>query len=159
MRDKNINNIIDKIFPEYFDRFELPDGAKEEAIKVYRACRSGKCDKDSFLPSFEECGYVLNPMADPKDPGNYSLSSFEKPTHIKRYANMISDMKVPYTIAVGCTEPRHGIVQRTKERKKSKSSHVDWWLYKDARPYEEFEIIDNFDEHLQNYIFERDGMK
>lgn len=66
-------------------------------------------------------------------------------------------MKVPYTIAIGYTEPRHGVVQRTKERKKVKSSHVDWWLYKDARPYEEFEIIDNFDEHLQNYIRERDG--
>lgn len=157
MDDKYTYIKIDKIFPEYFNRFELPKGAKEEAIKVYRACRSGKCDKDSFMPSFEESGFVLNPLADPTDPGCYSLSTYEKPTHIKRYANSISDMKVPYTIAIGYTEPRHRVVQRTKERKKVKSSHVDWWLYKDARPYEEFEIIDNFDEHLQNNIRERDG--
>lgn len=158
MDDKNINIKIDKIFPEYFDRFKLPDGAREESIKVYRACRSGKCDKESFMPSFEESGFVLNPLADPTDPGNYSLSTYEKPTHVKRYANSISDMKVPYTIAIGYTDPRHGVSQRTKERKKVKNSHVDWWIYKDARPYEEFKIIENFEEHLQNYIRERDGL-
>lgn len=27
---------IKKIFPDYFERFDLPDGAKEESIKVYR---------------------------------------------------------------------------------------------------------------------------
>ena len=159
MEEKNINIKIDKIFPEYFNRFVLPEGAKEESIKVYRACRSGMCDKDSFMPSFEESGYVLNPLADPLDPGNYSLSTYEKPTHIKRFANHISDMKVPYTIAIGYTASRHGVVQRTKERNRSAKSHVDWWLYKDARPYEEFEIIDDFEEHLQNYICERDGIK
>ena len=40
---------IEKIFPDYFERFELPAGAKEESIQVYRACRSGKCDKASFM--------------------------------------------------------------------------------------------------------------
>ncbi len=29
-------------FPDYFRRFKLPDGAREELIKDYRACRSGK---------------------------------------------------------------------------------------------------------------------
>lgn len=159
MEDKSIQGTIDKIFPKYFDRFDLPMGAREEAIKVYRACRSGKCDKDSFMSSFEENGFHLRPLSDPKDPGEYSLSSYEKPTHIKRYASLMSDMKVPYTIAIGYTEPRHGVVQRTKERKRIKSSHVDWWLYKDARPHEEFEIIDNFERHLQNYKNERDGIK
>lgn len=31
---------IAKIFPNYFERFTLPEGAKEEAIKVYRVCKS-----------------------------------------------------------------------------------------------------------------------
>ena len=136
---------IDKIFPEYFERFKLPDGARNESIEVYRACRSGKCDKASFLPSYEESGFVLNPLADPSDPGNYSLSTYEKPTHVKRFADSMSDMKVPYTIA--------------KERKKTKGSHVDWWLYENARPYEEFQIIKDFEKHLKNYIDERDGVK
>lgn len=150
---------IEKIFPDYFQRFELPDGAREEYIKVYRACRSGKCDKESFLPSFEESGFVLNPLADITDPGLYSLSTFEKPTDVKRFAGAMSDMKVPYQIAIGDTNPRHGVVQRTRERTKKRTSHVDWWLYKDASPYEEFEMIVDFEDHLQNYIRERDEKK
>ena len=50
--DEKQTKRIEKIFPDYFDRFEMPAGAREENIKVYRACRSGKCDRDSFLPSF-----------------------------------------------------------------------------------------------------------
>lgn len=147
---------IEKIFPDYFQRFQLPDGAREECIKVYRACRSGKCDKNSFLPSFEEKGYVWNPLADVTDPGQYSLSTYEKPTDVKRFAGVMSDMKVPYQIAIGETSPRHGLVQRTRERTKKRTSHVDWWLYKDALPYEEFEMIVDFEGYLQNYMKERE---
>lgn len=159
MNDKNTVKRIEKIFPDYFQRFKLPDGAREESIMVYRACRSGKCDRNSFLPSFEENGCVLNPVVDSTDPGQYSLSTFEKPTDVKRFAGVISDMKVPYQIAIGETNPRHGLVQRTKERTKKRTSHVDWWLYKDASPYDEFEMIENFEEHLQNYIKKRDEKK
>ena len=60
MNTKNTLQKIEKIFPDYFNRFELPEGAREECIEVYRACRSGKCDKDSFLPSFEQNNYVLS---------------------------------------------------------------------------------------------------
>ena len=153
-----MNNLkrIEKIFPDYFQRFKLPDGAREERIKVYRACRSGKCDKDSFLPSFEENGYVINPLVDSSDPGQYSLSTFEKPKDVKRFAGVMSDMKIPYQIAIGETDPRHGLVQRTKERTKKRTSHVDWWLYKEASPYEEFKMIVDFEKYFQNYIKERD---
>ncbi len=154
MEDKTTKK-IEKIFPDYFTRFELPAGAREERIKVYRACRSGKCDSASFLPSFEEHGFVLNPLADPTDPGQYSLSTYEKPTHVKRFSGVMSDMGVPYRIAVGITNPKHGLVQRTRERKKKSGSHVDWWLYRDATPYDEFELIIDFEEHLQSYIRER----
>lgn len=158
MDDKNTDR-IEKIFPDYFERFKMPDGAHEESIKVYRACRSGACDRDSFLPSFEEHGFRLSSsMADESDPGEYSLSTYEKPKDVKRFADVMSDMKVPYTIAVGFTRPRHGLVQRTKERKKRGGSHVDWWLYKDAVPYEEFQVIDNFSKYLDNYNKERDGL-
>lgn len=160
MKDIKALKHIEKVFPDYFQRFKLPDGAREEFIKVYRACRSGECDKASFLSSFEQNGYVINdPFADPTDPGQYSLSTFEKPKDVKRFAGVISDMKVPYKIAVGKTNPRHGLVQRTRERTKKRTSHVDWWLYRDASPYEEFEMIADFEEYLQNYIKERDEKK
>lgn len=154
LEDKDTKR-IEKIFPDYFERFELPVGAREESIKVYRACRSGKCDRDSFLPSFEERGFTLPPSAKPSDPGQYSLSTYEKPKDIKRFVSVMSDMRVPYQIAVGTTNPKHGLVQRTQERTKKRSSHVDWWLYKKATPYEEFEMIKDFEAYLNNYNRER----
>ena len=103
---------------------------------------------------------MLNPLANEKDPaGQYSLSSFEKPRDVKRYVGVMSDMKVPYQIAIGETNPIHGVVQRTKERTKKRTSHVDWWLYKDARPYEEFSLIADFEKYLQDYAKERDDKK
>ena len=92
---KNTKKRIENKFPHYFERLILRAGAREELIKVYRACRSGRCDKNSFLPSFEENGYVLNPIVDLTDPGQYTLSTFEKPTDVKRFAGVMSDMKVP----------------------------------------------------------------
>ncbi len=153
---KDTTRQIEKIFPDYFERFSLPEGAHEEKIKVYRACRSGKCDKLSFLPTFEEKGFRTLTSENELDPGEYSLSTFEKPNHIKRWADMTSDMQVPYKIAIGYTNPVHGVVQRTSERKAKSRSHVDWWLYKDAEPYREFELIPDFTAHLQAYIEKRD---
>lgn len=149
--DENTLIRVEKIFPDYFDRFEMPAGAHEESIKVYRACRSRKCDAESFLPSYEENGFKTDPMLEENDPGQYSLSTFEKPAHVKRFAMVRPDFPVPYKIAVGNTNPVYGVVQRTKERTGGKSSHVDWWLYKDAKPYLEFELIEDFEEYLQNY--------
>ena len=96
---------IEKVFPDYFDRFEMPEGAHEESIQVYRACRSGMCDRASFLPTFEQNGFKVREGDDEKDPSNYSMSTYEKPNHIKRFASMDSDMDVPYTIAIGFTNP------------------------------------------------------
>lgn len=159
MEKKGTIQEIEKIFPDYFDRFQLPKGAREESIKVYRICKSRKCDRSSFLPSYEENNYKLNPMVDENDPGQYSLSTFEKPKDAKRFACVMAGMEEPYPIAIGFTNPKHGLVQRTKERTGKRTSHVDWRLYKDARPYEEFEIIADFEEHFQNYLRERDDKK
>lgn len=157
--DKKEQMKLERIFPDYFERFELPEGARLESIKVYRACKSGKCDRKSFLPTYEENGFAVDDGADETDPGQYSLSTYEKPTHVKRFAGVMYDIKEPCRIAAGLTNPIHGLVQRTRERKRCKSSHVDWWLYKGATPYVEFEIIDDFDSFLADYIRERDGGK
>lgn len=148
--DENTLKKIEKIFPDYFDRFEMPEGAHEESIKVYRACRSRKCDADSFLPSYEENGFETDPRLEETDPGQYSLSTFEKTKDVKRFAMVRQDFPVPYKIAVGMTNPIWGLVQRTKERTGGKTSHVDWWLYKNAKPYEEFELIEDFEEYIAN---------
>ena len=142
---------IEKVFPDYLDRFEMPEGAHEESIQVYRACRSGMCDRASFLPTFEQNGFKVREGDDEKDPSNYSMSTYEKPNHIKRFASMDSDMDVPYTIAIGFTNPVHGLVQKSRERKAKSGSHIDWWLYKDATPWIEFDIIPDFETHLKEY--------
>jgi hypothetical protein len=144
-------NSVEKIFPEYFCRFVMPEGAHEESILVYRACRTGKCDRESFLSSYEQNGFNISFGGDPTDPSEYSMSVFEKPNHIKRMANLVSDFKIPYVIAKGYTNPTYGLVQRTSERKSKQRSHIDWWLYKDATPWIGFEIIPDFDEYLQSY--------
>ena len=61
---------------------------------------------------------------------------------------MDSRFGVPFKIAKGITRPIHGICLETKEWKsklgiKYRGSHVDWWLYIGAKPYMEFEVIEN----------------
>lgn len=147
---------LKRLFPDYFAKFELPEGAKEENITVYRACKSWRCDKISFTPTFEEQGYKYLINQDPKDPSVYSLSTVEKPKDIKRFVTLNSEYGKPYKIAIGITDSKNGIVQRTKERIKiRKGSHVDWWLYKHAKPYESFEMIDNFECYYENYKKEK----
>lgn len=45
-----------KKFPAYMESIELPECAKEQEIVVYRACRTRKIEKASFLNSYEENG-------------------------------------------------------------------------------------------------------
>ena len=130
----------------------MPVGAHEENITVYRACKTGECDEESFKPSYEENGYNVYPFLPEDDPSQYSLSTFEKPKDVKRFAGVMSDINEPYKIAIGQTIPEFGLVQRTRERTGKKGSHVDWWLYKDAKPHTVFSLIDDFDEYLKKLI-------
>lgn len=161
MREKRIMDKVEKMkkfFPEYFNLFTMPEGAKEERITVYRACKSWKCDKESFTPTYEERGMRYFAGDDPTDPSLYSLSAYEKPKGVKRFAMMDENHPKPHKIAIGTTEPECGLVQRTSERKgKSAGSHVDWWLYEGAEPYKYFSIITDFDEYYENYKQAKEG--
>ena len=151
-------NTIEKVFPYYMKDIVIPEIAKEQEIHVFRACRTGVVDKDSFLNSFEENNFQPLSMLDINDPQNYSLSTYYKFKDVKRFAMINSDLQVPYIIAEGITNPRDGICAKTRDwlinekGKKPRTSHVDWWLYKDARPWENFKEInkDEFDyKHIQ----------
>lgn len=148
--DKN-DKKIKRLFPDYFSRFDIPEGAREERITVYRACKTGQCDRISFTPSFEEKGFKYSEDEDPTNPSLYSLSTYEKPKDVKRFAKLNSEFKVPYMIALGETDPKYGLVQRTRERENKKTSHVDWWLYEGATPYEIFAIIPDFEKYMEEY--------
>lgn len=139
-------------FPSYFSNFELPEGAREQRIDVYRACKTQKVDKESFLPSFEENNYSYGVGDNPSDPGLYSLSTYAKPKDIKRFANTNNAFRPPYKIARGITEPACGLSQRTSERKsKRKDSHVDWWIYENAKPHQYFKLIEDFEKFYEDY--------
>lgn len=143
------NNRIEKKFPSYFNKFELPKWAKEQKIEVFRACRTGKVDRLSFLNSYEENEFRILSEIDDKRflASEYSLSTYMKFRDVKRFLTLTSSFKKPYVIAKGITHPDHGVCLKTREWKKiynikTKTSHVDWWLYENARPWEEFMEVD-----------------
>ncbi len=141
-----------KKFPSYFENFEMPMWAREQELEIYRACPTGKVEKESFLNTFEYNGFKVNAGASVEDPAQYSLSGFMKYKHVKRFATIDSRYGIPHKIAKGITKPIHGICLETKEWKKElgdkkyKGSHVDWWLYEDSEPWIEFEEV-SVDEH------------
>ncbi len=135
-------------FPSYFENFEIPEWAREQELEVYRACATQKADHESFLNSFEENGFMISAGGASDDPQEYSLSTYMKFKDVKRFMVMDSRFGVPFKIAKGITRPIHGICLETKEWKgklgiKYRGSHVDWWLYIGAKPYMEFEVIEN----------------
>lgn len=140
--------LAEKKFPSYFDNFEMPKWAREQELEVYRACATGKADRESFLDSFEENGFQISKNGDVHDPQEYSLSVYTKFRDVKRFMAMDSRYGIPFAIAKGITKPLHGICLETKEWRKNlgikyKGSHVDWWLYVNAEPFREFEVLEN----------------
>lgn len=132
-------------FPFYFENFEMPEWAREQELQVYRACATGKVDRESFRNSFEENGYRISVGGRTDDPQEYSLSTYRKFRDVKRFMTMDSRFGIPFVIAKGVTKPIHGICLETKEWKRNlgvryKGSHVDWWLYAGAEPFTEFEV-------------------
>ena len=118
----------------------LPDGVREEELTVYRICKTGKVEPKSFLTSYEE--YKNNgclDMLDLCDVGSYSLSCFEKRRDARNKLIMFTKREPKAIASKGITSVTCGVIQRTKERKKKKDSHVDWWLYENAKPWMYFE--------------------
>ena len=138
-------NIKEKTFPAYFSKFDMPEWARPQELEVYRACATGKVDQASFLNSYEDNGFIVLPGIPESDPSMYSLSTYMKYRDVKRFMSMTSKYGKPYVIACGRTNPEYGICLETKEWKKmlgekSKSSHVDYWLYEGATPWLDFEL-------------------
>lgn len=137
---------IDKLkakFPNGFPVELLPKGAKEEKIEVYRVCRSGKVEAESFLPTYlDEISKTKENENEGQDIGHYSLSVFEKISDARKMLKFFRGKQPGAIAAKGVTDPSCGITQRTKERTGKKTSHIDWWLYMDATPHIFFNEID-----------------
>lgn len=136
-----------KKFPAYMESIELPECAKEQEIVVYRACRTRKIEKASFLNSYEENGNKVldHPSLTADDPQQFSMSTYAKVKDVKRFCDTNQKKyQPPYLLAKGITNGNCGVSCFTKEwkKKKKKDSHVDWWLYENAMPWEYFEEVD-----------------
>lgn len=136
----------ERVFPSFFKNINLPTGAKQQDIQVYRFCKWGKIEKKAFLSTYEEVKEGLTSIKDfdinTKDPGDYSTSCFEKKRDVKRMKKLFSRKNPKVIIAKGYTEGTCGPCQRTKERNPNlRNSHVDWWIYEGSNPEEYFEEI------------------
>lgn len=139
MDERNIR----KVFPNYFKNFQLPSEAREQEIVVYRACRSHKLDKESFMNTYEENGFKISVGKQEDDPQEYCMSTCFRLKDIRRFVVIDSKFQPPLSLAKGKTSGRNGVSCITKEWKPStKSSHVDYWLYENATPWEDFEMVD-----------------
>ena len=137
-----------KIFPAYFENFEIPSAAIEQEIEVYRACRTGKIERESFLNSYEENGYSISADGSIDDPQEYCLSTYFRLNDVKRFVILDSKFQPPWRLAKGHTTKEDGLSCKSKEWKKTKSSHVDWWLYIGAEPWLAFEEV-SYDDELR----------
>ena len=140
-----------KVFPAYFSNFQLPAAAKEQEIAVYRACRTHKLERESFLCTYEENGFRITAGGKEDDPQEYCMSTYAKLKDVRRFVVADSRYQPPWTLAKGHTTVKDGVSCGTKEwKEKHKSSHVDDWLYEGAEPWTAFELID-YDEEYDEY--------
>lgn len=131
-----------KKYPPDFPVDELPEGAREERIEVYRICRSGNVEPASFLPTYlDELSMTKENYGEKHDISYYSLSTFYKVNDAKRALKFFRGKQPSAILAIGYTDPSCGLCQRTRERKKNTKSHVDWWLYKDVTPHMFFQEV------------------
>ena len=143
------STMLQKAFPAYFECFSMPECAVEQELTVYRACKTRKIERESFLNTYEENGFSVPVGLQSDDPQVYSLSTFEKPKDLHRFVCINSRFDPPWMLAKGITSAQCGVSCRTKawQANKKKSSHVDWWLYENAEPWLYFKEV-NYDEEV-----------
>ena len=127
-----------KTFPYFFQHFVLPPSAEEQIIDVYRACPTHKIEKASFLCTYEDNGFQITSGGEDNDPQEYCMSTYIRLKDVKRFVIIDSKYQPPFLLAKGCTHPDCGLSCPTKTWKKTRSSHVDYWLYEGAEPWHYF---------------------
>ena len=124
-------------FPDNFVTDILPKEARKENKEVYRVIKSGIINRESFLSTYEEIDKGLIPpkkRMECNDPGIYSTSCNIEYSEAEYVLKLFMRHYPKPFIAEGITESTCGPCQLTSERKQDNTTHVDWWIYKDARP-------------------------
>lgn len=143
-------SVVTNVFPDYFSQDAINGifkNGKEENIEVYRVCKYGKDTTIGFLNYYEEVVQGLKTVRNrqttlekySKNIDSLSVSCYYLLDDIIYYYNItLKDSHPERILLKGITSSTCGLSQRTSERKVKNDSHVDWWLYKDVKPWEFF---------------------
>ena len=142
-------------FPEYFSAEALQKillYGRAEEINVYRVGKYGHNDNKAFLNYYDEVLLGLKPIRKKEAAlkkyrhsiGNLSISCYEDFDDIKDYYMLTLKDDYPKRILLrGKTSGECGLSCRTRSRDENCSnSHVDWWLYQDASPWQFFHEVE-----------------
>lgn len=130
---------------------DIIKNGKEIEINVYRVGKYGKNDNAAFLNYYDEVILGLKTVRNKErylekcknDINKLSISCYYDKEDIEYYFGITLKDAYPERIFLyGITDKRHGISQKTKERKiEQTDSHVDWWLFKNSTPWESFNEV------------------
>lgn len=147
-----------KIFPDYFSQEAIDQitfWGKMDNIHVYRVGKNGKL-ADAFYNYYEEVILGLKKVRNiestlkkyQNDIDSLSVSCYHNINDIRYYYSITLKEDYPKRILLeGTTSPEYGLASKTKDRKPNKQdSHVDYWLYQNATPWETFKEIELDDE-------------
>lgn len=134
-------------FPDNFQKDILPQGLSPAKFPVYRLCLNGILNREAFLSTYELVHLGLRPKSEDweerlNDPGTYSTSCFKKRRDIANNLKVMKRHHPSPIVVYGMATSDYGPLQETKERIPTKSSHVDWWLFKKADPSSDFEEVE-----------------
>ncbi len=139
-------------YPEKLLELIKADGARENRFEVFRICRTGIVNRDAFDSTYQDSfkkeyssssGVVNRDVFQRKkiDIGDYSTSCSLSLKPLKRIIKAMYNTTPQQIIAKGITEPCCGLSMETKlslSKRKCNDSHIDWWIYKDAKPEKYF---------------------
>lgn len=133
-------------FPDNFEDEILPSDVHFEKKFVYRVMKKGVIDREGFISTCEEVQRGLRPRHKRdvlEDPSYYSTSCNGDLEDARSAVELLSGHHPKAIIAQGVINPPAcGPWQLTEERTgKSNNSHIDWWVYDDAEPQNDFKEL------------------
>ena len=142
------------IFPDYFSenavKVILSEGKKDN-LHIFRVGKYGRDKTTAFLNYYEE---ILSGLKTVRNPQKYlekcknnidqlSVSCYYDINDLQYYFEVTLKDNYPERVLLeGMSNSQYGLIQKTAERKKDvKNSHVDWWLFKGATPWLDFNEV------------------
>lgn len=143
----SLESVFPDCFPPDFQAKILPPGLSPAKFPVYRLCLDGILNREAFLSTYELTLLGKRPKGEDwdeklKDPETYSTSCYIKLNELKQSLKTLRRYHPSPIIVYGTASSAYGPLQKSKERTGKKTSHVDWWLYKNADPSGDFSEIE-----------------